>query len=260
MEILATTRGVNFGSFSVESRGEPRNQGYEFNWARSDATTDDLIATGQHTGLAKQASRGEIDVVWIFIGGNDFINAMKSREPLAEVSAVLPRALANFRKAFEAIFEASSAVRVVLVTVPDIRNLPEFSRPIREGRIPSSTADAFSSAISEYNAQIRTLAGSSNRVALLDFDLSVQLANRLSHETNLAAGRRLTRIRPGNDPECFFLADSRHPGTLGQTLLAQMFIETVNARFAARIPSLSGREVLELVPPGASLATATQGQ
>src|SRR5215831_19716891 len=76
VEILATTRGLNFGRFSTASRGEPRNQGYEYNWARSDATTDDLIATGQHTGLAAQVARGEVSVVVIFIGGNDFIYAL----------------------------------------------------------------------------------------------------------------------------------------------------------------------------------------
>src|SRR4051812_49132337 len=47
VEILAATRGLDFGPFAAVSRGEPRNQGYAFNWARSDATTDDLIATGQ---------------------------------------------------------------------------------------------------------------------------------------------------------------------------------------------------------------------
>src|SRR4051812_30594148 len=51
VEILAAARGLDFGRFTAEGRGEPRNQGYEYNWARSDATTEDLIATGQHTGL-----------------------------------------------------------------------------------------------------------------------------------------------------------------------------------------------------------------
>ena len=60
VEILASTRGLDFGPYAAESRGEPRNQGYAFNWARSDATTDDLIATGQHTGLAAQVARGEV--------------------------------------------------------------------------------------------------------------------------------------------------------------------------------------------------------
>src|SRR6188474_2963230 len=54
VEILAATRGLDFGRFGDEGRGEPRNQGFAYNWARSDATTEDLIATGQHAGLAGQ--------------------------------------------------------------------------------------------------------------------------------------------------------------------------------------------------------------
>jgi hypothetical protein len=41
-------------------------------------------------------------------------------------------------------------------------------------------------------------------------------------------GRRLDRHPPANDLDCFFLADGRHPGTLGQGLIACMFIEVVN--------------------------------
>src|SRR5690348_14161908 len=59
VEILALTRGMNFGEFTAASRGEPRNGGYAYNWARSDATSEDMIATGQHTGLASQVARGE---------------------------------------------------------------------------------------------------------------------------------------------------------------------------------------------------------
>ena len=68
VEILATTRGLNFGEFSSVRRDEPRNQGYAFNWARSDATTEDMIRTGQHTGLATQVARGEVGLVIVFIG------------------------------------------------------------------------------------------------------------------------------------------------------------------------------------------------
>src|SRR3954464_1330072 len=66
VEILAATRGLNFGAFSRDGRGEPRNQGFEYNWARSDATTDDLIRTGQHTGLAAQVAGGSVGIVFVF--------------------------------------------------------------------------------------------------------------------------------------------------------------------------------------------------
>src|SRR4029450_7949687 len=101
VEILAACRGLDFGSFSTASRGEPRNQGFAYNWARSDAETGDLIATGQHTGLAAQVTRGEVTLVVVFAGGNDFIHALQAPDPMAALAHVLPRALANYREAVE---------------------------------------------------------------------------------------------------------------------------------------------------------------
>src|SRR3954468_1879165 len=60
VEILAATRGLDFGPFTTHSRGEPRKQGFAYNWARSDATTEDMIKSGQHTGLAQQVARGQV--------------------------------------------------------------------------------------------------------------------------------------------------------------------------------------------------------
>jgi lysophospholipase L1-like esterase len=246
VEILAETRAVNFGRFSTSSRGEPRNEGYEYNWARSDATTDDMIATGQHTGLAAQVARGEVQFVVIFVGGNDFINAMKSSRPLAALERTLPRAIANFRTAVETIRAAHPEVRLLLGTVPDIRNLPEFTTPIRNGSIPRSVADAFTAAIDQYNVQIRACGARDARVAVLDLELATKLASRINPDYFYASGRKLDRIHPSNHPLHFFLADSRHPGTLGQALMAQVFIETLNVRFNARVRPLSGREVLRI--------------
>jgi hypothetical protein len=93
MEILARTRGLNFGRYSAQSRGEPRNQGFEFNWARSDATSTDLIKSGQHTGLAQQVASGEVSVVVIFIGGNDFIHALESKDAEPERPVEVRRTL-----------------------------------------------------------------------------------------------------------------------------------------------------------------------
>src|SRR5947209_1939680 len=85
VEILAATRGLDFGAFTRRSRGEPRNQGFAYNWARSDAATDDMIRSGQHTGLAAQVASGKVKLVCMIIGGNDFINAMKKPNPVAEL-------------------------------------------------------------------------------------------------------------------------------------------------------------------------------
>jgi lysophospholipase L1-like esterase len=254
VEILAATRGLNFGRFSAAPRPEPRNQGFEYNWARSDATTADLLATGQHAGVAAQVARGEVDLVVVFIGGNDFINALKSPDPSRSLTATLPRALANFRVVVRTVLEARRDVRVVLTTLPDIRELPEFAGPIRAGRIARTLADSYTAAIRTYNAQIRGLAAADPRVALVDLDLYTRGANLLSADHVFFGGRRLDRRSPANDLDHFFLADVRHAGTLGQGLMAQLFVEAVNARFgAAGIEPLRERDVVALAAslPGA---------
>jgi hypothetical protein len=60
--------------------------------------------------------------------------------------------------------------------------------------------------------------------------------------------------RPANDLDCFFLADGRHLGTLGQGLIGCTFIEVVNTKSAAGISPLEPRHFLAFVrsvaPPG----------
>ena len=243
VEILTETRGLNFGSLGVASRGEPRNQGFEFNWARSDATTDDLIASGQHTGVAAQVARGEVGLVFVFIGGNDFINALNSADPAAALRSILPAPWPTIGSR-SGPFCASPEVKLVLATLPDIRDLPEFAGPIREGGIPLALADAYTAAQRTYNAQIRSTATSEPRIAVIDLDLTARVANLLSRDYVTVAGRKLDRREPANDLGHFFLADFRHPGTLAQGLLARMFVEAVNVRFGAGIEPIRDQDLL----------------
>lgn len=257
VEILAATRGLNFGEFTSASRGEPRNQGFAYNWARSDATAEDLVATGQHTGVARQVAAGELRYVVLFIGGNDFIHALESADPAAAIDRALPRALASYRVAVETILGAGPDVRLVTATVPDIRNLPQFEEAYREGRLSGAVLDRATAAIARYNAQVRALGMGHPRVAVADFDLVTRLASRLSGEYALILGRRLDRIRSGNRLGHLFLADKRHLGTLGQGFMAQMFVNALNAKFGAGIAPLSDKDVLEFaatLAPGESLA------
>jgi pimeloyl-ACP methyl ester carboxylesterase len=245
VEILAETRGLDFGRFSTQSRGEPRNQGYEYNWARSDATTDDLIATGQHTGLAAQVARGEVNLAIVFIGGNDFINAMKTADPAAAFQQVGPRAEANLERAVATILKAHADVRLVIITVPDIRDLPEFRVPLHAGRLPLADANAATATIRRYNARIRSLAAREPRVAVLDFDLVTRLSELIYPESVPVAGQPIVRSDPSDDPRHLFLGDFRHLGTVGQGLLAELLDVTIDGKLAAGVPPLSEREVLE---------------
>ena len=261
VEILSLTRGLDFGRFTTSDWGEPRGRGFEYNWARADATTVDLIATGQHTGLAAQVARGDVRLVVVLIGGNDFINAMHAPDPEAALREALPGALANYQLAVRTIRSADPDVRLVLATVPDIRLLPEFDGPLLVGRLPGRLADACTAAIETYNAQIHALAARDRRIAVLDLALSTRIADRVNHDYAFVAGRWLDRARPGNCPDRVFLADRRHPGTLAQAQLARLFILEINDRFGAGIEPLRDAEILGLVDaPMAGRASAPTSQ
>lgn len=205
--------------------------------------------------MAAQVTRGEVRLVFVFIGGNDFIDAMHAPDPEAAMRAALPRALANFRLAVRTIRAADPDVRLVLATVPNILLLPEFDGPLREGRLPARLVDACTAALERYNAQIREIAMDDRRVALLDWAQVARLADLVSHDYVFVAGRRLDRSHPGDSPDRFFLADRRHLGTLAQAELAGTFILSVNARFGAGLEPLRDVEILGLVddPPLAGL-------
>jgi hypothetical protein len=246
VEILSLTRRLDFGRFSATGWGSPRDRGYQYNWARADATTSDLIATGQHTGLAAQVASGQIGTVFVFIGGNDFIEAMSKPDPEAALREALPRALSNYQLAIKTIRAAAPSIQLVLATVPDIRLLPEFDQALREGRLAVRVADVCTAVMARYNAQIRAMAATDKRVVLIDLALFAQLADQVSHDF-IVSGRRLDRSRPGKSSEFFFLADRRHPGTLAQAELARKFVLAVNARFGAGIEPLRDTEILRLV-------------
>jgi phospholipase/lecithinase/hemolysin len=247
VEILAATRRLNFGEFSSASRSEPRNQGYAYNWARSDATTESMIVSGQHTGLAAQVAAGEVSLVVMFIGGNDFINAMKTADPVAALQQAGPSAEENLKRAVETILAANPDVKLVLVTVPDIRHLPEFRDPLRAGQLPSAYADAATATIRRYNSRIRALAAGQARIALLDLDLVARIRDRLNPEAVMVAGRRIERFVSSNNPNHLFLADLRHLGTVGQGLLAELIVTAIDAKFDAGVPALSHREIVEFL-------------
>ena len=247
VEILASTRDLDFGPFSADDRGGPRGAGYAYNWALSGATSDDLLATGQHTGLASQVAAGKVQFVWIFVGGNDFLHALDSPRPEAELRRVPERALANIREAIGTILAASPDVKIVAATVPDLANLPEVEGWIRSGRLPRARIEVASVAIAELNDRLRSFLAGNPRVALLDLDLASRLGSLLGRRGIPVAGHKLVRTRAGDDLDSFFLADGRHPGLLAQGLLARAFVNTLNAKFAAGIRPMTDTDLLRFV-------------
>jgi len=82
VQLLSDLRGVDFGALETDPavRGEPRNEGYDYNWARAGATAvgspiflpASSSITNQATALAPDVTSGDVDIVSINIGHNDY--------------------------------------------------------------------------------------------------------------------------------------------------------------------------------------------
>src|ERR1700761_8111520 len=66
IEQLQRYRGVDVGSWGKWS--SPRRSGYEYDWALTGSTAEDVVATGQATGLAQQVAAGKINTVVLYVG------------------------------------------------------------------------------------------------------------------------------------------------------------------------------------------------
>jgi phospholipase/lecithinase/hemolysin len=254
VEILATTHDWNFGSFTTVSRGEPRNQGYEYNWARVGATTGGLLAQGQDTGLAAQVASGNVTLAFLWIGTNDFRNVLNATVPPASLPpSIVPNAVANFTTALNTVLAANPNVRMVVATTYDEARLPYVRKRLDAGQLSQSLVDQVSLGIQDYNTQITAIADADHRVAVTD--LFGLLEEVMASDQFSFGGLSMDRVNSSAQPDHFYV-DDLHPGTIGQGLIANAFIDTIDAQFGADAPRLTDAEILGVagvVPEPSSL-------
>lgn len=264
VELLSANRGINFGPFSHVSQGEPRNQGYSYNWARSEATTVAMLAD-QLPGLTDQVARGQVRDVAILVGGNDFLEVLygvsqgviTADQAIAALPLVSARASANLGTAVGTLLAASPDVRLVVSTI-SVNTLPIVQAGI--GALPQGPAllQATSDAVGQYNATIRQIAAGSPRVGLVDLaSVSVQIAS--SGSSSFPFGGTSITLSAGNNFHNLFLADGIHTGTVGQGILANLFVDAFDREFGATVKPLSESEIVkaareaEHIPPPLSV-------
>ena len=250
VETLAATRGVNFGPYSDRSRGEPRNAGFAYNWARSDATTADMVRN-QLPGLAAQVARGQVKNVVILVGGNDFLLPLESiaagaLTPAAYAAAlpgITAQAGANFSTAVTTLLAARPDVHLVVATV-DVSNLPIVRGVVGLSPALQPLLQAVDGAVGAYDDVIRGVAASSPRVALVD----LAAVNRQLGQTPAASipfgGATINLAAVGDDYHDFFLADGVHPGTVAQGIIANLFLDAFNSHFGTAVRPLSPTEIV----------------
>ncbi len=259
VEILVKKRGLDFGPWGTW--GEPRRTGYEYNWARSAATAESLISSGQHTGLAQQVSAGKVSYVLVWIGANDFDTWNGTYEEIyngtltdANLQAKIDGIVANITTAIDTVLSAGP-VQMVVATIADKGVSPEvlatFPDPAKRQRVTT--------AIDKVNAKIQELAHARG-IGLADVSqITTALLARLDKSGNLNVGGEAIKFTGKSDePHFMRLNDSvGHGGTVASGLIANaVFIEPFNRYYKLNIKPLSDEEILE----SAGIAGGTAGQ
>ncbi|MFO0952544.1 MAG: GDSL-type esterase/lipase family protein [Isosphaeraceae bacterium] len=250
VEILNATRGVNFGGFSSKSLGEPRNRGFSFVWARSDATSTEMVAN-QLPGLVAQVAQGKVRTAWVFVGGNDFLHVFRDLAAGRIAPASAPATLiqtetrleANFTTAVNRLLAANPNARLVVSTLPDTGDLPATKLGVSLAPALKPLLDLSSGLIARYNALIRATAANNPRIALVDLAAATS-ALKSNVGTVPFGGQTIDLNTPGDDYHHFFLSDLIHVGTVAQGIIANSFINALNTRFGLNIRPLSQAEII----------------
>ena len=232
VEILAEYRGLNFGTYAEDlTRGEPRLAGYEFNYGRDTARSSDLLAQGQHTGVAALANAGRVELGVMFIGGNTFRDVFIAPDPVAALQAVVPQTLTDVGTAVQTMLAAHPDMKVVVANVPDLRHIPEVKGAVAAGLVPQQFVDAVSQTIRIYNGQLKLMADAEPRLALVD---AYGLLEGIMDGSRPGASFPLDTQVPSHDPGHLWV-DTIHAGTAGHILLANEYIGAINSEFGGTI-------------------------
>lgn len=251
VELLERERSINVGSWG--ERPEPRRGGYEFNWARSGATSTSMLSDGQHLGLAEQIRNGQVSHVVIQIGTNDFsegeLGPSIYQGVLAEdeVRKRLDHVAENIGIAVREL-KLAGADSIVIMAVKDfltIELVPETGEvaPDPNGRLRITAAYEY---LNQRIAEVALEEG----VTFFDFNSAIRNELAARYDPNdrdyiLVGDERISLAERGNDPRHALLDDQYlHPGTVLSGLIANLFIDELNQVFGLEIEKFSDDELL----------------
>lgn len=246
VELLARNRGFHLGAWG--EWGEPRREGYQYNWARSGATSTTLIEMGQHTGAAAQIAAGDVSFVFIGVGSNDFSPYNGSYDRIydgtmsdEELSAKVETAIANMTLAVDTVQQAGAqGVAMVLFMQWELDPTIAGSHPDAERR--RRVADA----IDAVNAGLLAMAAERGVAVVEQSAVGASLQSSIDAEGFFTiGGERISLLQHGDEPHHSRLADAEHLGTvMGGVTANYYFIDTLNREFGLDIPRLSDEEIL----------------
>ncbi|NTV31015.1 hypothetical protein HGA91_03505 [candidate division WWE3 bacterium] len=247
-ELLTKYRSINFGPQG--NRSEPRRSGFEYNTARSGATTFDMISTGQHTIMANLIKTHKVTQVYLSIGANDFAwyngnyakyyNGEYSGDSLKnQINAIAQ----NIITAVDTV-RAAGDVRIIVTDLMDTGIVPEvaiqFPDPAKRKNITDAVA-----AINE----ILTTAMNEREIPLISVNSSFygKLLSRMNSQGQITvSGEIIKTLEKGNEPHYGRLDDvAGHLGTVLSGMYAnELFINPFFTYYGITIEPFTDQELI----------------
>jgi hypothetical protein len=146
---------------------------------------------------------------------------------------------ANFTTAVNTLLAANPNVKVVVATLAEISMVPaaRLAALTPQGQV---LVAAVSASIARYDALVAAEA-SNPRVALVDLASATSLLASSPTGTFTYGGATINLLTPGDDYHDFFLADGIHVGTVGESIIANLFVQSVDSKFGAGLAPISPR-------------------
>ena len=252
-------RGVNLGPTAAEAGqpggawGEPRRTGYAFDWARYGAGTADLLAQGQHTGLAAQAAAGQGGVTHavLFIGANNFSPTNSAYFSIyfnlwssATIANYVNTTVADITTAATTLKNAGQ--RVVIVNVVDFGATPVvrslYGNPTNRERVTN--------VIATINARLRDVARQ-QQATYVDFfamGRAVFGTNAAPNQTLLVGNTPINLLQQDTsahaNPFAGFVDDGAHPHTAIQGVVANTIITALRLDPRVTLAPMSEQEIM----------------
>ncbi len=248
LEQLYMNRGYNLGAWG--NYAEPRRTGFAFNWARSGATASTMLSQGQHLGLAAQVASGQVDVVIIYIGSNDFApyNTTDGYAPIyngtlsgSALNTKINNIIANVTTAVTTI-QSARPIPIIIATIANWNNSPlvytnpNFSDPTKQQRVTN--------AIASTNAGFSALA-QSRGLTILDTDgVLAQILPYVVNGQLMIGGVPINVFSSGDEPHNGILGDHIHGGTVLEGIIADSFIQQLNLATHSNVAPITEMEIL----------------
>jgi hypothetical protein len=186
---------------------------------------------------------GQVKTAFMFVGGNDFLDAAISANAQTLLPQVPQTLLTNVLTSANTLLAASPSSNVIIANVFDVSLLPIVQQAEAAGLVTPTELQGITKLVNGYNQALSAAVSKNPRLGLVDMNgLAQQI---LAAPTFTVDGVNINRTVPSDQYTHLFLADGLHIGTVGQGLLANAFISVADSQFKAGISPLTPAELIK---------------